>query len=71
MTEPNKYSGRCFRCGKRVEAGEGVIREWDRKLGEVWFPPPLQPVTSFLVEHKECHQKFEGTAVHFAWLPQA
>lgn len=46
----NKYPGICYRCGKRVEAGEGHF-ERDR-IAHTWK-----------VQHKDCAIRYRGTNV--------
>jgi hypothetical protein len=43
----NKYPGTCYRCGKRVEVGEG---HFERIPGKGWR-----------VQHAECAIKYRGT----------
>jgi hypothetical protein len=45
----NKYPGICYRCGKRVEAGEGH------------FEKIIGTKNSWRVQHAECAIKYRGT----------
>ena len=60
----NRYPGQCYRCGERVEAGEGHFEQVSirtmEKLG-------LAGVKSrWLVQHAECAIKYRGTD-HTYW----
>lgn len=47
----NKYPGICYRCGKRVEVGEG---HFERVPGRGWR-----------VQHADCAIKYRGTKTVF------
>jgi len=67
MQETNKYPTKCYRCGERCEAGEGLVSypTWDHL--KAW---PRRPQGMVLVEHKGCAEKFAGTFVHHMYQPE-
>lgn len=65
---PNQYAGTCYRCGRRVEEGEGFFF-FEQYPGTRW------PVARFqrnwpLVEHRACRAKYAGTDVHYLYNPE-
>lgn len=66
---PNQYADTCYRCGERVEAGQGVF-EYERSPGVRWPEGRFQRDWP-LVEHHECRAKYAGTDVHYRYNPEA
>jgi hypothetical protein len=54
----NKYPGICYRCGKRVEAGEGHFEGYGTRCSRRKF---RQKITRWRVQHAECAIKYRGT----------
>ncbi len=48
----NKYPGPCYRCGKRVEVGEGHFEGGGRMRGMLG---------QWRVQHAECAKRWRGT----------
>lgn len=52
----NQYAGTCYRCGKRVEPGDGHFEKV--RAGE-----PGWPQTKWRTQHADCAIKHRGTNV--------
>ena len=62
----NKYPGTCYRCGERVEAGEGHFERITHSHRRKWNAPKLR---GWYVQHADCAIKYRGTTVHFIYEP--
>lgn len=67
MSEPNRFPGKCYRCGCVVEAGAGLFH-CERMPGLRWPEGKFQRNWP-MVEHIDCAEKFAGTNVHYLWSP--
>ena len=67
MPAANRFPGTCIRCGKRVEVDEGYVQIGPTEFTRSWGF--LKPSNTVYVEHRECHEKFDGTNVHHALFP--
>ena len=64
----NKYPGTCYRCGKRVEVGDGHFervgnehrKKWPNTGGEKW-----------LTQHADCAIQFRNSDRHYLYAPDA
>lgn len=54
----NKYPGICYRCGKRVEPGEGHFEGYGKRFPGRKF---RQNISRWRVQHAECAIKYRGT----------
>lgn len=66
----NKYPGTCFRCGKRVEAGDGLFQFGDGTRPWPWPQHRMQQNLP-LVEHVTCNVIYNGTGIHYQFNPDA
>lgn len=59
----NRHPGTCYRCGQRVEPGDGHFERlhWRRieRLG-------LKPSTRWITQHAECAIRYRGTDFSYA-----
>lgn len=67
MQQTNQFPSTCFRCGERVEAGEGVVDYATYEQRQAW---PKHPDRKVLVQHQTCAEKFAGTFVHHIYNPE-
>lgn len=67
MTQVNRFSGTCYRCGKFVTAGTGVF-QFENTPGMRWKEGKFQRNWP-MIEHAECHTRFLGTNAHYLWEP--
>lgn len=65
MHDTNRFPTRCYRCGEKIPAGEGLLDYPSYEQREAW-PKSRGEV---IVEHKECADKFQGTFVHHIYQP--
>jgi hypothetical protein len=63
----NKYADVCYRCGGKVEAGEGHF-EYQNFPGVKW-PQFGQIRSTCLVQHATCAIKYRGTDTHYLYKP--
>lgn len=64
----NRFRGKCYRCGKKVEAGEGSHRYVDpTEVGRKRVGVGNTDID--LLEHHECREKYEGTDVSYRYNP--
>lgn len=67
MSDSNRFTGTCYRCGKSVEVGAGLFH-YELVPGLRWKQGQFQrnwPLT----EHTDCATKFAGTNTHYLWSP--
>lgn len=60
----NSYPGTCYRCGKRVEDGQGHYERFSRRHRKKHPDAPFN--INWLTQHVECAIEFRGTA-HSIW----
>lgn len=66
----NRFKGTCYRCGKTVPAGKGVV-SFERRPRDRWNIPNYTYSRNgmTLVEHRECREKYAGSDVHHIFNP--
>lgn len=64
----NEYPGICYRCGGRVEKGEGHIEKLNYDHRKKWPEMPMYR-NMWLMQHADCAIKYRGTKVHFYHAP--
>lgn len=66
--DPNKFPGKCYRCGKRVTAGQGSFRFVSpESLGRKSVGVLNTDIG--LLEHLECREAHEGTSFSYLYPP--
>ena len=58
----NKYASVCYRCGQRIEVGEGVFEKVSAAQARKW---PGRLLSRWLTQHHECATKWRGTTQHY------
>ena len=67
MPAVNRFPGICIRCGKKVAADEGYVQIGPTQFTKSWgFHKPANTV---YVEHRGCHDRFDGTNTHHIHFP--
>ena len=67
MSAVNRFPGTCIRCGEKVTADEGYVQIGTTPFTHLWgFHKSSNTV---YVEHRDCHERFDGTNTHYAYFP--
>lgn len=62
---PNRYAATCYRCGKTIPPGEGVLERTGFSQRKKWGVP----LPKYLVQHHDCATKYRGTTIHYRFNP--
>lgn len=65
----NQFPSTCYRCGKKVAAGEGEV-SYAKHDHRVAWPQIARLRNITLVEHLDCARRYKGTFVHFQYQPE-
>lgn len=67
----NQYSGKCYRCGELVGAGEGLTHGLTDEERKAWHPAFQFMRNIFLTQHGHCHDHHgDEDFTHFQHQPQ-
>ena len=65
----NQFASTCYRCGGRVQPGEGTVDYARHEEKTAW--PQIKGLRNVvLVQHTACAKRYAGTTVHYRYQPE-
>ena len=67
----NEFAGTCYRCGGRVEPGQGHFEKWGYDHDKKWPDVHRMEKPRWLIQHAECAVKYRNTNRNYRFAPNA